>query len=59
MLEKTKIVIRTGPKTLHETDFPTDNNKLDIEVVVSLKYVSNFWRTLDFSLITYEIELDL
>ena len=59
MLEKTKIVIRTGPKTLYETDFPTDNNKLDIEVVVSLKYVSNFWRTLDFSLITYEIELDL
>ena len=59
MLEKTKIVIGTGPKTLYETDFPTDNNKLDIEVVVSLKYVSNFWRTLDFSLITYEIELDL
>ena len=58
-MEKTKIVIRTGPKTLHEIDFPTDSNKLDIEIVVSLKYVSNFWRTLDFSLITCEIELDL
>ena len=36
-----------------------DNNTLDVEVVVPLKYLSNFWRSLDLLLITCEIELDL
>ena len=36
-----------------------DNNTLDTEVVVPLKYLSNFWRSLDLLLITCEIELDL
>ena len=38
---------------------PTDNNTLNAEVVVPLKYLSNFWRFLDLSLINCQIELDL
>ena len=46
---KTKIIRRT----------PNDNNVLDAEVVVPLKYLSNFWRSLDLPLINCQIELDL
>ena len=46
---KRKIIERT----------PADNNTLNTEVVVSFKYVSNFWRFLGLPLINYEIELDL
>ena len=35
------------------------NNTLAIEVVVPLKYLSDFWRTLDLLLFNREIELDL
>ena len=38
---------------------PVDNNTLDGEVVVPLKYFSNFGRFFDLSLINCEIELDL
>ena len=38
---------------------PNDINILRAEVVVSLKYLSNFWRSLNFPLINCEIELDL
>ena len=38
---------------------PNDNSILDAEVVVSLTYLSNFWRFLDFPLINCEVELDL
>ena len=38
---------------------PDDKNKLDVEVFVQLKYLSNFWRSLDLSLIKCEIDLDL
>ena len=38
---------------------PADNNTLDVEVVVSLKYLSNFWRFLHLPLINCEIEVDL
>ena len=31
----------------------------DAEVVVPLKYLSNFWRSLDLPLINCEIEIDL
>ena len=39
----------------------TTNNdyRLDTEVVVPLKYLSNFWRSLDLPSINCEIELDL
>ena len=46
---KTKLVART----------PNNNNVLDAEVVVPLKYLSNFGRYVDLSLISCEIELDL
>ena len=38
---------------------PNNGNRLNAEVNVPLKYVINFWRSLDFSLINWEIELDL
>ena len=38
---------------------PNDNNTLTAEVVVQLKYLSNFWRFLDLPSINCEIELDL
>ena len=46
---KTKIIGSTSVNT----------NRLATEVVVPLKYLSTFWRPLDLSLITCEIELDL
>ena len=38
---------------------PADNNTLYTEVFVPLKYLSNFWRSLDLPLIICEIKLDL
>ena len=38
---------------------PNNNDILDAEVVVSLKCLSNFWRSLDLPLINCEIEIDL
>ena len=46
---KTKIIGR----------IPNDNNILDAEVVVPLKYLNSFWRSLDLPLNNCEIELDL
>ena len=46
---KTKIIRST----------PNNGNRLNAEVVVPWKYLSNFWRSLDLPLIKYEIELDL
>ena len=45
---KTKIIGRT----------PNDNI-LNTEVVVPLKYLNNFWRSLDLPLINCKVELDL
>ena len=36
-----------------------NSRRLDAEIVVPLKYLSNFWRSLDLPLINCEIELDL
>ena len=38
---------------------PDNNSRLDAEVVVLLKYLNNFWRSLHLPLINCEIELDL
>ena len=46
---KTKLVRRTS----------NNNNILDAEVVVPLKYLSNVWISLDLPLINCEIELDM
>ena len=58
-----KIKTRTSKsfecKTKLIGNMPNDNNILDPEVVVLLKYLSNFWRFLDLTLIKREIELDL
>ena len=46
-------------KTKVKGSTPDKTNRLNAEVVVPLKYLSNFWRSLDLSLINSEIELDL
>ena len=38
---------------------PNDNDTLNIEVLLPLKYLSNFWRFFHLPLIDCEIELDL
>ena len=38
---------------------PNDNNEKDVEIMVPLKYLSNFWRTLEMLLINCEVKLDL
>ena len=38
---------------------PNNNNTFDTEVVAPLKFLSNFWRSLNLPLINCEIELDL
>ena len=36
---------------------PADGNTKDVEILVPLKYLSNFWRTLEMPLINCEVEL--
>ena len=36
---------------------PDDNNEKDVEIMVPLKYLSNFWRTLEMPLINCEVNL--
>ena len=38
---------------------PNNNNVKDVEIMVPLKYLSNFWRTLEMPLINCEVKLDL
>ena len=38
---------------------PADSNTKDVEIIVPLKYLSNFWRTLEMPLINCEINLIL
>ena len=38
---------------------PNDENTKDVEMIVLLKYLSNFWRTLEMTLINCEVELML
>ena len=38
---------------------PDDGNTKDVEIIVSLKYLSNFWRTLEMPLINCEVNLIL
>ena len=55
-VNKNKTTTSKSPE--YKTNIP-DNNTLDIEVAVPLKYLSNFWRYLDPPLINCEIEIDL
>ena len=38
---------------------PNDSNEKDVEIMVPLKYLSNFWRTLEIPLINCEVNLIL
>ena len=38
---------------------PNNDNEKDVEIMVPLKYLSNFWRTLEMSLINSEVNLIL
>ena len=38
---------------------PNDDNEKDVEIMVPLKYLSNFWRTLEMILINCEVNLIL
>ena len=38
---------------------PDDRNMKNIEIIVPIEYLSNFWRTLEMSLINCEVNLKL
>ena len=38
---------------------PVAGNEKDVEIMVPLKYLSNFWRTIEMSLINCEVNLIL
>ena len=38
---------------------PADGNTKDVEIIVPLKFLCNFWRTLEMPLINYEFNLIL
>ena len=45
-------------KTKMIGSMPNNNNMLDATVVFPVKYLSNYWRSIDFPLINCEIEVD-
>ena len=53
------ILSKSEYKTKLIGSMPNDNDTLDTEVVVPLKYFSNFWRSPDLPLINCKTELDL
>ena len=60
------IVDFNGANTTDSFNFKTkitgqtnNNGRIDVEIMVPLKYLSNFWRTLEMPLINCEIELIL
>ena len=60
MNNNTKTTIKSFEyKTKIIGSMPSNNNILHAEVVFPLKYLSNFWRSLDLPLINCEIKLDL
>ena len=38
---------------------PADRNTKNVDIIVLLKYLSNFWRTLEMPLINCEVNLEL
>ena len=45
-------------KTKMIGSMPNNNNMLDATVVFPVKYLINYWRSIDFPLINFEIEVD-
>ena len=48
-----------SPKVKVTGKTPNDGNTKDVEIIVPLKYLSNFWRTLEMPLINCEVNLIL
>ena len=53
MIYETKFKVKITGNT------PNTDDKKNVEIAVTLKYLSNFWRTLEMLLINYEINLIL
>ena len=53
------IIIRKHEEVKITGKTPTTDNTKHVKIAVSLKYLSNFWRTLEMSLINCEISLEL
>ena len=51
--ESFKYKVKISEKT------PNNGNTKDVEIIVPLKYLSNFWRTLEMPLINCEVNLEL
>ena len=47
------------PKVKITGETPNDGNAKDVEIIVPLKYLSNFWRTLEMTVINCEVSLIL
>ena len=63
MKMKTMVQLTTASKSFEYLtksigNTPDNAIRLNAKVVAPLKYLSNFWRSLDLSLISCEIELD-
>ena len=56
--EKTRTTKSFEYKTKKTGSTPDNSSRLGAEVNVPSKYLNNFWRSLDFSLIKCKIELD-
>ena len=52
-------ITETTSNTNNGTEKGNKKTKKNIEIVVPLKYLSNFWRSLDMSLINCEVSLTL
>ena len=59
ILLRAALFIEQHYKTKLIERMPSNSNILDAEVFLSLKYLGNYWRSLDFPLINFEIKLDL
>ena len=46
-------------KVIIAINTPNNGNTKDVEIIVPLKYLSNFWRTLEMLLINCEVKLIL
>ena len=55
IIEKESESFKSKIKITEKT--PVNNNEKDVEIIVQLKYLSNFWRTLEMPLINCEVNL--
>ena len=55
IIEKESESFKSKIKITEKT--PVNNNEKDVEIIVQLKYLNNFWRTLEMPLINCEVNL--